>query len=315
MYNKLFTKILDSSVWLAPDSHRLVWVTFLAAMDEDGNVMFASAANVAARARVTREQADAAISSFESPDLDSGDPDNEGRRIERFPGGWHILNAHKYRALVTKAIIREQTRQRVAKHRSARSNDDVTHGSAAQAASNVDVTPSVALSAALAETKVKDISEPTVPHPPALPAGQPSKRKKSPGINRQVLVDAGVQSQHLDDWLEVRATPAKKAGPLTATAWAAVCREAAQAGLTLDDAVRIAAENSWAGFKASWWLNLQRQKAEHQGAMANHKELAARQRASELSGGLTERNRISPISMDFGVMAALQRDKKEIIDV
>ena len=34
MYNKLFTKILDSSIWLAPDPVRLVWITLLAAMDE-----------------------------------------------------------------------------------------------------------------------------------------------------------------------------------------------------------------------------------------------------------------------------------------
>ena len=40
MYNKLFTKILDSSIWLAPDSARIVWLTFLAAMDEDGVVRF-----------------------------------------------------------------------------------------------------------------------------------------------------------------------------------------------------------------------------------------------------------------------------------
>jgi hypothetical protein len=146
MYNKLFTKILDSSIWLAPDPHRLVWITFLAAMDEDGNAMFASAANVAARARVTREQAEAAIASFEAPDPDSGDPDNEGRRIERFPGGWHVLNAAKYRALVTKAIIREQTRVRVARHRE-KANAGVTHG---KREANAPVTPSEAIAIAIA---------------------------------------------------------------------------------------------------------------------------------------------------------------------
>lgn len=117
MYNKLFTKILDSSIWLAPDPHRLVWITLIAAMDEDGNAMFACADNLAARARVTIRQAEEAVKSFESPDPKSGDPDNEGRRIERFPGGWLVLNAHKYRALVTKEIIREQTRVRTAKWR------------------------------------------------------------------------------------------------------------------------------------------------------------------------------------------------------
>lgn len=117
MYNKLFTKILDSSIWLESDPHRLVWITLIAAMDEDGNAMFASAGNLAARARVTREQAESAVDSFENPDPDSGDHDNEGRRIERIPGGWHVLNAHKYRAIVTKAIARERTRLRTAVYR------------------------------------------------------------------------------------------------------------------------------------------------------------------------------------------------------
>jgi hypothetical protein len=38
MYNKLFTKILDSTIWLENDATRLVWITFLAVMDEDGFV-------------------------------------------------------------------------------------------------------------------------------------------------------------------------------------------------------------------------------------------------------------------------------------
>lgn len=123
MYNKLFTKILDSSIWLAPDPHRLVWITLLAAMDEDGNAMFASHLNLAARARVSPDAALEAIRAFESEDQYSGDPENNGRRVERIPGGWHVLNAHKYRAMVTKAISREQTRLRTAKWRQKQGGD------------------------------------------------------------------------------------------------------------------------------------------------------------------------------------------------
>ena len=42
MYNKLFTKILDSSIWLESDGTRIVWMTLLAAMDQDGFAQFAS---------------------------------------------------------------------------------------------------------------------------------------------------------------------------------------------------------------------------------------------------------------------------------
>ncbi len=130
MYNKLFTKILDSSIWLAPDPHRLVWITLLAAMDEDGNAMFACVKNLAARARVSDRAAKVAITAFERPDADSSDPEYDGRRVERIPGGWHILNAHKYRALVTKAISREQTRIRTQKWRSKSGDASVTRSDA-----------------------------------------------------------------------------------------------------------------------------------------------------------------------------------------
>jgi hypothetical protein len=132
MYNKLFTKILDSSIWLAPDAARIVWLTFLAAMDEDGVVRFASVANVAHRARVSLEAATGAVRLLESPDADSSDPDNEGRRVERVPGGWVILNAEKYRDLVTRVAIRAQTKERVRRHREKQRNASVTLSSGSE---------------------------------------------------------------------------------------------------------------------------------------------------------------------------------------
>lgn len=117
LYNKIFTKILDSSIWLESTTTRLVWLTFIAAMDEDGFVQFASVSNLAHRARVTKDEAQKAVECLESPDPDSSDPDHEGRRIERVPGGWMILNAAKYRELVTRTVSKEQNRLRVARHR------------------------------------------------------------------------------------------------------------------------------------------------------------------------------------------------------
>jgi hypothetical protein len=117
MYNKLFTKILDSSIWLEPTPTRIVWVTFLAAMDEHGFVSFASPGNVAQRAVVTLDEARAAIACLESADPDSSDSAHEGRRIERVPGGWVILNAEKYRALSTRATQMEHNRERVRRYR------------------------------------------------------------------------------------------------------------------------------------------------------------------------------------------------------
>ncbi len=140
MYNKLFTKILDSSIWLEDDATRLIWLTFLAAMDEDGFAQFASIPNLAHRARVSLDACTAAVALLEGPDAHSADPDNEGRRIERVPGGWMILNANKYRAMVTRLVIQEQTRARVARHRETKRG--VTLGNGDVTASNDPVTPS-----------------------------------------------------------------------------------------------------------------------------------------------------------------------------
>src|SRR5262245_19222822 len=129
MYNKLFTKILDSSIWLEPTPTRIVWLTFLASMDESGFVQLTSAANVAHRARVTLDEACNALVTLEGPDSDSADPENDGRRVERVPGGWMVLNASKYRDMVTKVVIQAQTRERVRKHRARKKdgNASVTH--------------------------------------------------------------------------------------------------------------------------------------------------------------------------------------------
>jgi hypothetical protein len=126
MYNKIFTKILDSSIWMESVHTRIVWVTFLAAMDEDGFVGFACPANVAHRANLPLPETLAALECLEGPDANSSDPDNGGRRLERVPGGWMVLNAVKYRDLVTRLAIKERNRNRVRKFREKKRNACVT---------------------------------------------------------------------------------------------------------------------------------------------------------------------------------------------
>lgn len=127
MYNKLFTSILDSSVWLESTSTRIVWVTFLAAMDEDGFVRMATVANVAKRAAVTLEEAQKAIATLEGPDNHCPGQEHDGRRIERVDGGWMVINSRKYRDVVSREQEKEATRLRVARWRAKRkSNGAVT---------------------------------------------------------------------------------------------------------------------------------------------------------------------------------------------
>ena len=65
------------------------------------------------------------------------------------------------------------------------------------------------------------------------------------------LVAEGVAKQHAEDWLKVRRG---KRLPLTATALDVVKAEAATAGMTLAQAIKRAAGEGWAGFKADWVL-------------------------------------------------------------
>lgn len=126
MYNKLFTKILDSSIWLESDYTRIVWITLLATMDEDGFCQYAAPGNVAQRAIVPLEKAEAALKVLESPDKNSSDDENDGRRIERVPGGWMVLNCKKYKELATRETSKNQTRERVRRFRERNCNADVT---------------------------------------------------------------------------------------------------------------------------------------------------------------------------------------------
>jgi hypothetical protein len=125
MYNKIFTKILDSSIWLENQPTRIVWITFIACMDQDGVVALSSVGNVANRARVSVEEAEAAIKCLESPDIYNPDQDQEGRRIERIPGvGWIVLNSKKYRDIVKAETARLQTRERTREWRAKNKSED-----------------------------------------------------------------------------------------------------------------------------------------------------------------------------------------------
>jgi hypothetical protein len=117
MYNNLFTSILDSSIWLEEPTTKVVWVTLIAAMDQDGFAHFSALQNLANRAVLPLKDTEAAVKILESPDPNSADKEYDGRRIERVPGGWVVLNARKYRDIATRAQAREKVRERVARHR------------------------------------------------------------------------------------------------------------------------------------------------------------------------------------------------------
>lgn len=185
MYNKLFTKIVTSSIWLEDNPTRIVWMMFIALMDEDGFVEIASVRNVASTARVKESEAARAIKCLESPDPDSSNQKNEGRRIERVPGGWMVLNSGDYRAIIKRETVKEQTRIRVARYRASKSNNvtqcnaDVTECNGSVTAGNEKVTPSEAVSEARSEAEAPHHLPEEPPTPRLSPGVKEGKNSKS----------------------------------------------------------------------------------------------------------------------------------------
>lgn len=123
-YTKLFSSITDSTIWAAPDTTRLVWITMLAMSDQHGYIG-ASVPGLATRARVSLEDCVAALETLLAPDKWSRTPDNEGRRIKATDGGWILLNHAKYRAIQNKESRREQARIAMQKLRASKQKTTV----------------------------------------------------------------------------------------------------------------------------------------------------------------------------------------------
>ena len=99
-YTKLFSSIVDSSVWQESKETKVVWVTMLA-LKNRYQVVEASLPGLAARAGVTIEECAAALEVLKRPDPYSRSKEYEGRRIEEVEGGWRLLNGEKYRNLLS----------------------------------------------------------------------------------------------------------------------------------------------------------------------------------------------------------------------
>lgn len=86
-------------------------------------------------------------------------------------------------------------------------------------------------------------------------SGNAAKPKKTDthSADLAALENMGVETQLAKDWLQTRKE--KRAGSLTQTVMAALQREAGKAGLTVPQAVQVAAERGWARFNASYLHN------------------------------------------------------------
>ena len=115
-YAKLFSDIVDSSIWKEDSDTCKVWITLLALADADGFVR-GSDGWLADKSKVELAKCIEAVSKFCSPDPCSRTPDNEGRRVERLEDGYLVLNYLAFRDRLSNDPKVTATRERVRKHR------------------------------------------------------------------------------------------------------------------------------------------------------------------------------------------------------
>lgn len=108
-YSKIFTQILDSTIWREDKDTRLLWITMLVMRDRD-HMVKCSIPGLAARANITTEECEAALQKLMSPDKYSQSHELEGRRIQQVEGGWFIINGEKYRNMMNADERREYLR-------------------------------------------------------------------------------------------------------------------------------------------------------------------------------------------------------------
>ena len=126
-FTKLFSSILDSTIWQEPQSTRLVWITMLAMVDRHGEVQ-SSIPGLASRAKVTIDECEAALECFKAPDKYSRTKEFKGRRIAEIDGGWELLNHAKYRELLSAEERKEYNRKKQAEYRAKKKAEQEPRG-------------------------------------------------------------------------------------------------------------------------------------------------------------------------------------------
>lgn len=145
-FTKLFSDIVDSSIWNENHATCRVWITLLALSNADGFVR-GSDDWLRGKSKTTPEECTEAIRILSSPDKESRSKDYEGRRIEVLEDGFLILNYLKFRDMLSPSEQATRSRERVRKHRerykalrNATTVTTVTKGVPASASVSVPVT-------------------------------------------------------------------------------------------------------------------------------------------------------------------------------
>lgn len=121
----LWGKMLRSSLWVKESKEtRLVWVTMLMLMDEEGRV-YSSEIGLADSAKVTPAECREALRVLTSPDLDDTSKVEQGIRLRPIQGGWQIVNfqVYAYSSDEKREFWRQQKAQQRARMKNRKSDE------------------------------------------------------------------------------------------------------------------------------------------------------------------------------------------------
>lgn len=117
-YTPVFREFTTSSMWAESPATRCVWLWLMLHADPEGFVP-GTVPGLAVAANVTLDECRTAIGAFMAPDPDSNTQAFEGRRLEKVPHGWRILNFEYWRELAKREAEKARKRRWInAKRRS-----------------------------------------------------------------------------------------------------------------------------------------------------------------------------------------------------
>lgn len=130
MYGKIFDSIYEGTLYGQWEA-LVTFQQMIVLCDADGMIDMTPQA-IAARTSIPLKIIRKGLAILEAPDPYSRTPDQDGKRLELIdahkPWGWHIVNHEKYMRMQDADTVREQTRERVRRHREARASVTVTVG-------------------------------------------------------------------------------------------------------------------------------------------------------------------------------------------
>jgi hypothetical protein len=110
-FTPLWSGIVDSSLWDEPDPVVKVFVTMLALKDPDF-IVRKTAYQIGRCARKTEKEVLDALKVLSAPDTKRLEAQpHEGRRVQKVPDGWLILNGRKYQEKMKEEFRRDRWRK------------------------------------------------------------------------------------------------------------------------------------------------------------------------------------------------------------